>query len=346
MRINRSLFNWGVFFIALGGVPLAVEQGWLEADIASDLGRLWPLILVGIGLGLILRWTPLSWFGGALVAATFGIIVGAAAVSLRDDDLADAWRIIPAIAIGACAGGDVGTGSTLESGAATSDAFRLGVDFSCGDLAVSRSDGTDWRLEGAHDVAGTPLIVEDSRDGLTAGVQLNQERDDNLAFFGRRHPSRWSVAVPAEAALTVETTLNAADGTYDTGDGPLDRFAGTFNAADVVLDMGGATTPGTASVDLTLNASGGRLLFPATGRFEASSTLNASSLVACVPEAAALQVHISETLASSDIGESGLEQIDDSTWATPDYSESDDHVLLEVSSTASSLDLERPEACS
>ena len=73
MRINRSFLNWGVFLIALGGIPLAVDQGWLESDIASDLGQLWPLILVGIGLGLILRWTPLSWFGGALVAATFGI---------------------------------------------------------------------------------------------------------------------------------------------------------------------------------------------------------------------------------------------------------------------------------
>ena len=30
MRINRSLFNWGVFLIALGGVPLAVDQGWIK----------------------------------------------------------------------------------------------------------------------------------------------------------------------------------------------------------------------------------------------------------------------------------------------------------------------------
>ena len=67
MRINRSLLNWGVFLIALGGIPLSVDQGWLESDIASDLGQLWPLILVGIGLGLILRWTPLAWLGGALV---------------------------------------------------------------------------------------------------------------------------------------------------------------------------------------------------------------------------------------------------------------------------------------
>jgi hypothetical protein len=345
MRINRSLLNWGVFLMALGGVPVAVEQGWLAADVASDLGRLWPLILVGIGLGLILRWTPLSWFGGALVAATFGVIVGAAAVAIRDDDFADAWGIVPAIAIGACAGGDVGSGTTTETSAATSDTFRLGVGFSCGEIAVSRATSVDWRLQAAHDTAGTPIVVQDARDGTTAGVQLNQERDDNLAFFGRRHPSRWQVELPAEAALTVEATLNAADGTFDTGAGPVERITGTLNAADLVLDLVEATTPEASDVTLTLNASSARLLFPATGQFEASSTLNASSLHACVPASVALQVELSETLSSNDLAEHGLEQVGDSTWATPGFSSAGDHVRLDVSSAASSLAIERPEAC-
>jgi len=77
MSINRGLLNWGVFLIALGGVPLAVQQGWASSGIVGDLWRLWPLILVGIGLGLILRWTPIAWLGGALVAGTFGLIFGA-----------------------------------------------------------------------------------------------------------------------------------------------------------------------------------------------------------------------------------------------------------------------------
>ena len=77
MRIDRSLLNWGVFLIALGGVPLAVQQGFTDSGIAGDLWRLWPLILVGFGLGLLLRWTPIAWLGGAIVAGTFGLIFGA-----------------------------------------------------------------------------------------------------------------------------------------------------------------------------------------------------------------------------------------------------------------------------
>src|SRR3972149_7171326 len=77
MSINRGLLNWGVFLLARGGVPLAVQQGWASSGIVGALWRLWPLILVGIGLGLILRWTPIAWLGGALVAGTFGLIFGA-----------------------------------------------------------------------------------------------------------------------------------------------------------------------------------------------------------------------------------------------------------------------------
>src|SRR3990170_7039277 len=127
MSINRSLLNWGVFLMALGGVPLAVQQGWASSGIVGDLWRLWPLILVGIGLGLILRWTPIAWLGGALVAGTFGLIFGAL--------LAGGVSGIS----GACVGiGSGETETTTESGATSGTAFGLALDLSCGELAVTR----------------------------------------------------------------------------------------------------------------------------------------------------------------------------------------------------------------
>ena len=79
MHVNRSLLGWGVFFILVGAIPLAVQAGLLTTAQISDWWRFWPLILVGIGLGLLLRRTALEALGGLVVAATFGIMVGAAA---------------------------------------------------------------------------------------------------------------------------------------------------------------------------------------------------------------------------------------------------------------------------
>ena len=77
MSVDRRLVNMGVFLLILGGIPLAVGQGWLARGTIAQAWELWPLILIGVGLGLILRRTPFHFVGGLLVAATFGTILGA-----------------------------------------------------------------------------------------------------------------------------------------------------------------------------------------------------------------------------------------------------------------------------
>jgi hypothetical protein len=77
MRINRRFIGWGVFFIVLGAVPLAVRGGVLDADLVRRAWELWPLILVGIGLGLVLERTELAVIGSIIVGLTFGVMGGA-----------------------------------------------------------------------------------------------------------------------------------------------------------------------------------------------------------------------------------------------------------------------------
>jgi hypothetical protein len=344
MRINRGLLNWGVFLIALGGIPLAVDQGWLESDIAGDLGQLWPLILVGIGLGLILRWTPLSWFGGALVAATFGIILGAATVSLRDNDLANLQGIIPAVASTACAGDAVGEDTSSEGGLADADEFSAEITLSCGELQLSRASGATWSLDAQHDAEDQPRIEQTEREGVTTGIEISQDTDYGVAFLGGRSQSRWDLEVPAGAALRLGSTLNAASATIDPGSGPVTRVAGTWNASDATIELADTSGDTATSVGLTLNASDGRLTLPARDIL-GDITLNASSLEICVPESAAIEVDYTSVLGSDDLASSGLSEVSSGRWATP-ASDSDGRVVLSITNTVSSLSLERPEACS
>ncbi len=76
MRVRRGYLGWGVFLILAGAVPLAVRSGYLSDDQIGRLWSLWPLILVGIGVGLILSRTPFAFVGGLIVAATVGLMVG------------------------------------------------------------------------------------------------------------------------------------------------------------------------------------------------------------------------------------------------------------------------------
>ncbi|MFL5680245.1 MAG: LiaF transmembrane domain-containing protein, partial [Chloroflexota bacterium] len=76
MHIDRRLLGWGVFLVLLGGIPLAVRQGLLSAESVARAWTLWPLLLVAIGLGLMLRSTRFQALGTLLTAAIAGVIAG------------------------------------------------------------------------------------------------------------------------------------------------------------------------------------------------------------------------------------------------------------------------------
>ena len=60
-----------------GLIPLAVRAGWLSASQIAGWWNLWPLVLIGIGVGLVLTRTPFEVIGSVLVAGTFGLMLGA-----------------------------------------------------------------------------------------------------------------------------------------------------------------------------------------------------------------------------------------------------------------------------
>src|ERR1035437_5153187 len=78
MKVDRGRLNWGIFFIVLGAVPLAYQQGAVSASALGDAWRLWPLIIVGFGLAFVLSRTPVSFLGGTMGAVCLALVFGSA----------------------------------------------------------------------------------------------------------------------------------------------------------------------------------------------------------------------------------------------------------------------------
>jgi hypothetical protein len=327
MRIDRSLLNWGVFLVALGGVPLAVQRGWADAGIAGEMWRLWPLILVGIGLGLILRWTPVAWLGGAIVAATFGLVFGAL--------IAGGVQGVSSACVGIGGGQAV---TTQKSGPASDGSFDLQLELTCGDLGVKRAETAEWTVVAEHGPDDVPAI-----EATESSLQIDQGGGDALFVLSQQTRSEWQVGLPSAAAISLGMTLNAAAGSADLGSGPVARVDGTFNASDLDLDLSSATTPQPAAISATFNASNGRLSLPA-GSMTGNVTLNASTLEICLPAAAEARFELESTLASDDLSSSGLTRVGDS-WQTAGFDTAPSRIDLSITSTVSSVSIERPEVC-
>jgi hypothetical protein len=61
--MNPSRVRWGILFILIGLVFLANSAGWLSWWIWSDLLRLWPILLIAIGLEMIVKHSKMQWLG-------------------------------------------------------------------------------------------------------------------------------------------------------------------------------------------------------------------------------------------------------------------------------------------
>ncbi len=97
MRMNHRLLFWGLGFLSAGLVALAIQQNLLDRDVMASAWRLWPLILVAVGVSLILSRTPYALVGTALSAIVIGITVSGIAfgTNLGDSNLShdgDTWE--------------------------------------------------------------------------------------------------------------------------------------------------------------------------------------------------------------------------------------------------------------
>ena len=205
--------------------------------------------------------------------------------------------------------------------------------------AVTRGTADEWSVDALHDPDDQPVI-----EGSATNLQVHQGNGaDELFVFTQQRRSDWTVGLPASPSLAVGVTLNAATGGFDLGAGPVSGLGGTFNASDATLDLGDITTPQPADLSLTFNASSGTLSLPA-GSMTGSMTLNASSLTICLPADAQARLELESTLASDNLGGSGLSSVGDS-WQTEGFDTAASRIDLHITSTVSSLTLERPEVC-
>lgn len=188
-----------------------------------------------------------------------------------------------------------------------------------------------WKIE--------PAIVGDA-DGLS--IDQGNAPADFFAFT-QQVRSDWNVTLPTDASLSMGMTLNAASGTVDLGSGPVSSVGGTYNASDISLDLGEATAAQPIDLGFTFNASSGDLTLPA-GPVTGGMTLNASSLTICLPADAEARIELESTLSSDDLGSSGLTEVGGG-WQTEGYALAAGRVDLSITSTVSSITLERPEVC-
>jgi hypothetical protein len=319
VRLDRRLLGWGLFFIIVGAIPLLVRSGYLDADRIRAWPTLWPIVLIGWGLGLLLRRTPGEVIGNALNVVVLGVMGGGL--------LATGFGGVPAF--GACGDGDGGSGFTNSSGTLAESA-RVTVEFNCGTLDIAAVDGSNWSVAGTGPHARGPHVEADAER-----LRITQPDDDDFMDFADSG-SAWMVKLPTSPLIDLGITLNAGEGTVDLRGANLGTASITLNAGSMNLDFSGAAA--LSRVSGTVNAGSATLELPGS-KMDVNMTLNAGSIELCVPEGAYISVSWSGALGSNNFDDLGLEKVDDQHWISPGVrSRVEGPMTLDVSATAGSFE--------
>ena len=323
MRVDRNFLGWGIFFIVAGAVPLAVQAGVISGGVVDPWWSVWPLILVGIGISLILRSTRLEAVGGLIVAATFGLMVGGAAAAGGVPDLS-----------GVCGSDESGTPFPTETG--TSDGLsEVGLELDCGQVQVAMVGEPGWSVSGTSEGGRGPRI-----DLGQNSVDI-QPADGGSAFFNQRVD--WDVRLPTDPRLDLDFEMNAGSMTADLAGANLGLVKLDLNAGSATLDLGDVRA--IEGFELGVNAGSLTVHLPQvsmTGSIEA----NAGSVTICTPPEVALRLHTGDSvLASQDFGDAGLIQ-DGDTWETPGYDTAATRIELRTEANAGSFELDPVGGCS
>jgi len=321
VRIDRRFLNWGVFFILLGAIPLLVQAGSIDTSAFARAWQLWPLLIIGAGVGVLLRRTPFDFVGGLVVAATSGLMFGSLLAVGSD--------------IGALGGGCGNAGTPFQAEQAPLSNGTVNVQFNCGDLTVATAPGSAWMLSGS------------SKDGRLPRVDASATRldartpNDDVGFFGFGARNTWLLTLPQDPSLDVKVQLNAGTGTLGFGGAHLGALDIDANAGTTKIDL---SETAITRLDVQVNAGSAKVSMPAA-TLTGSLQVNAGSIGFCVPEGTAVQVTAGENITgSNNFTEQGLVRTGN-TWASPDYASATNRITLTASANAGSISMNPKEGC-
>ena len=333
MHVNRGMLGWGVFLIALGAVPAAVRGGALDASVARRAWELWPLLLVGAGMGLALARTPAALLGGVVMALVFGLIGGGLAAGGLGTGSGLAFCGFGSDAAGGAVPAQDAPASTGSFGA-TAD-VQLSAD--CGALTVEAADGRAWSVAWPASHGNPPMID-------AAGDRLSVHAARRTGLGSGAVSTSWAVTLPRDPALKLTMSVNAGTARGSLAGLHIDSLDLSVNAGDAHVDLTGAI--GVRDVNASANVGSLAITLPEpNGPLSGTLSANAGSLRICVPAGVPLVIRTGDQpLGSNNLADRGLVKAGD-TWTRGDVIMASSRIDLRLEANLGSITLDPEDGC-
>ena len=296
--IRRGGLLGPIILIGLGVVLLLNNLGRLDWNIWETLLRLWPVLIIGAGLDLLIG--RRSMWGSLLVIV---LILGVAAASI-------------VLYEGRPSRGAGMEQEAIEVPRGEASQGVVEIDFSVGRLVVAETDNPEVFAEGVASLQGGENLESDARtEGDTIYYNLSSDVHDwtGVGIFGSWLDDRvWTLDLNPDVPLSL---------TIDAGAGSVEIDLSALEVTE--LDLNG----GVGRTVVTLPTEGG-------GRIRMDLGVGESVLL--VPEGVGVRVRVEGGLAPVS-APSSYERQDGGVYTSPDYATADSRVEVEISAGVGSI---------
>jgi len=259
---SRSIYR-GLVLIGIGVLLLLANFGYVEWGFWWNMARLWPLLLIALGIRLMFRDSVLAAvLAAALVLGTFGYA---------------AWQTQ------GMDGGERSDRQTArfeQAADAALESCRLDVDFGAGELYVGA--GTAALAEGELDYYGIPPEWRYSSEGAQGRLQASQAQNAVEGFFRQPNHSgyHWDIKLSEQPLWDIDADTGACEADFDLTGLPVSRFDLDTGASSVEIRLGDRQPA--CQVRINAGASNISLAFPAGAgvRVGLDGALNGNNLAA------------------------------------------------------------------
>jgi hypothetical protein len=318
MRVDRGRINWGVFFIVLGAVPLAYHQGIVSSSAVGDAWRLWPLILVGIGLGFVLTRTPAHFLGGLVVAASLGLVLGG----------------VFAIGPNFGCGGTGGNATTVSRDGAFDGSSSVSLNLRCGSATITTSSDNRWHVNATNSGGGTTQVSSDA-NSLTVNSNNGNE------WWADQVKDNWQIALPSSGETSLSSTMDLGDAHFNLAGSNVASAAFTLNMGSLHVDLTGA---GIGSLNVSTNLGSAWVELGSASDVTGTLRTSLGSLDVCAPADLGVQISATDSLSASDFSAMGMSH-SGNVWQTLNYATATHKANLTVNTSLGSLKLHPAGGC-
>ena len=311
---NRSVVG-PTMTISIGAIFMASNLGYLGWDSWMTLWRLWPVVIIAIGLEIFLgrKNILLSMLGVALsLALLAGGLYLSGGISGVDSQLPT---------------GEVVIGQDIEQPLDDAETAKVRIDSSVGELTVDALKGSDNLIEGTiYSVERETILESYKMTGDMIDYYLHSEWQPGGSFNFNQKNQRlsWDLALSPDIPLDLNISLGV-------GESSLDLSELQVSAVDLNIGVGQTTVSlPVGEYDAQVDGGVGQttIELPAEGQINLNVDGGVGEIVIYIPEGMAAKINVDRGIAGLSVP-SGFDK-NENTYTSPNFASADNYVEINV----------------